>query len=875
MYWFRRMFRKQQTERQLDSELRFHLEQRAAELAEAGLEPEEARRRARIEFGGVEGIKEECRESRRVNVIETLLQDIRYGLRMMRRSPGFTTVAILTLALGVGANTAMYSVVKAVLLDPLPYKNPDELMIVRQGHGSSITYPNFLDWQRNNHSFKYFALFRSESFNLTGTATPEHINGWMVSADLFPIFDAKPFLGRLFRADEDRLGAPPVAILSEALWRQEFESDPNILGKNLTLSGHDYTIIGVLPASFRFLRGRTLYLPIGQWSEPNFRARHGGFGTTGIGRLNSGITTSQARADLNQIASQLAQSYPNDDSGLQVDMASLKTTAVGGIQRPLLILFGAVGFVLLIACANIANLLLARATARTREFAVRAALGGSRSRLIRQLLTETTLLGLAGGLLGLALAAWGTRALISAVPFSLPNQGVQPFDPGVWAFAILLSVFSGLLFGLAPALTSPQVDVQKVLRDGRGATHGRQRTQKILVSAEVAAAMVLLVGAALLLQTLRHIWEVKPGFNPENLLTFSIGLSAQNTQTAQRVRLALDKATSEVERLPGVDSAAVLFGNLPLTGDSDVAFYRTDQPRPATQNDMSGALWYATSPDYLNAMGTPLVEGRFFDSQDTSGSLSVAVIDEDMARSLFHGEYPIGKQLHLEFFDHAVTIVGVVGHVKHFGLDVAPSEGLPYQIYIPYTQIPDRLVPLLSHYVTGVVRTKTPPGSMMSAIQQRILAVDNQQVIYGAQTMDDLIRESLANRSFAMLLLSLFASIALGLASVGIYGVISYVVGQRTHEIGIRMAIGAQRRDVLKIVLAGGMRPVFVGVVAGLALVWPFAGLLSAMLFGVKPGDPATLAVVALLLTAVGLMACWIPARRAMRVEPTIALRYE
>ena len=875
MYWFRRLFRKQQTERQLDSELRFHLEQRATDLAASGMTAEEARRRARIEFGGLEGVKEECRESRRVHVIETLLQDVRYGLRMMRRSPGFSVVAVLTLAVGIGANTAMYSVVKAVLLDPLPCRNPDELMVLRQGRGSSVTYPNFLDFQKGNRTFEYLSLFRAESFNLTGTATPEHIYGWMVSAEIFPIFDVKPLLGRVFSTDEDRLGAASVAVLSDALWKQEFASDPNIIGKNLTLSGRDYTIIGVIPAFFGHFGERTLYLPIGQWSEPKFRARHGGFGTTGIGRLKPGTTPAQAQADLDHIAAQLAKTYPDDDSGLKASLVSLKTATVGNIRATLLILFGAVGFVLLIACANITNLLLARASVRTRELAVRTALGGSRGRLIRQLLTEATLLGLSGGLLGAVLAAWATRAMTAITPFALTSQNLKGLDPAVLAFTALLSILASLLFGLAPAMTGPQIDVLRALKDGRGSAQGRQRMQKILIAGEVAVAMVLLVGAGLLLQTLQNIWEVRPGFEAKNLLSFSISLSPESSRTPQRARLALDELNRDVAVLPGVESAAVLFGNLPFTGDSDVAFYRLDRQRPASQSDMAGAVWYATSPDYLKAMGTPLLKGRFFDSQDTSASPPVAVIDEQMARSLFQRENPLGKHLHLQFFDQDVEIVGIAGTIKHFGLDVAPGAALDYQIYIPYSQIPDRLVPLLSRYVTGVVRTKTPPSSLMPAIQQRVLAVDSQEVIYGARTMDDLIRRSLANRSFAMLLLSLFASLALGLASVGIYGVISYLVSRRTHEIGVRMAIGAQRSDVLKMVLGGGLRLVLIGLGAGLALVWPLSGLLSSMLFGVKPGDPATLAAVALLLMTVGLLACWVPARRAIRVDPTIALRYE
>jgi predicted permease len=698
----------------------------------------------------------------------------------------------------------------------------------------------------------------------------------MISADFFTILGMQPVAGRVFRAEEDRRDAAPVALLSEGLWKRKFAGDPTVLGQNILLSGRNYTIIGIMPTISKFFSRVDVYLPIGQWQQPSFYKRGGGFGTRAIGRLKYGISVLQARTDLTQVANNLASAYPKEDTGLKFSVLPMREYSLGGLQQTLLLLFGAVGFVLLIACANVANLLLARSNSRTREIALRIAMGAGRFRIVRQLLTETVLLAALGGALGLAFAAWGTRAMIGAGPTGILGTQTIDLDTRVLVFTLFISLLTGVLFGILPALKSSHLDLQKTLKEGgRGSTGGHRRAQAFLIVSEVALATVLLVGAGLMVRSLARVLSVAPGFDPHNVLTFSISLSPASVASAPKTRETYSQLLEGLRELPGVELAAVNFGNLPFTGDSDIAFWREDQPRPASETDMPDSQWYAVSPEYLSVMKIPLIRGRFVTPQDSESAPAVAVIDERMARKLFPNEDPLGKQLHLTFFDEVVQIVGIAGDVKQFGLTASADTEQQFQLYLSYQQIPDRLISLLANNVPVVMRTAMPPLQAIPAVRNVVKAVDGQQVIYGETSMDTILGNSLSFRRFTMLLMGVFAALALLLACIGIYGVISYLAGQRTHEIGIRMALGARPSDILRLVLVRGVLLQMCGVAAGAAIALPLVRLLSSMLFGVKPTDPLTFAGVALLLIVVGLLACFIPARRASRVDPLVALRYE
>ena len=812
--------------------------------------------------------------------MKNLRQDIQFALRVLRKSPGFTAIAILTLALGIGANTALFSVVNGVLLNPLPFQDPDQLVAVYSKtptfEQSSISFPNFLDWQKDNRSFSTLSAFRSDNFNLTGAGEPERLHGRMISAELFSTLGIQPLLGRAFRPEEDQPGAAPVAILGDALWKRRFASSSEIIGKSIALNGKSYSVVGIAQGIITGLSPTDVYIPIGQWNDMTFRDRRIGMGTNAIARLKSGTSFEQARADMDMVAKNLAAAYPESNKDSGVTLIPLKTDVVGNVRGVLLVLLGAVSFVLLIACANVANLLLARSTGRAREFAIRTALGASASRVIRQLLTESVLLGIAGGAIGLVLAKLGIRAILSALPDSLPRIEEVGIDSHVLLFTAGISILTGVVFGLAPALKLLRPDVSETLKEGaRGSSGKRHRTQRALVAVEMALALVLLVGAGLMIRSLAVLWSVNPGFDARNALAFSISLTSGQAATPDQLRSGYRETLRQLEAVHGVEAVSLVGGALPMEGDSEVPFWLEGQPKPANQQDMPFALFYLVNPSYLQAMSIPLQRGRFLSERDDEHSPVVAVIDASFARKFFPNQNPVGKHLNLGLLDVQPEIIGVVGHVEHWGLGAKASEYIQSQIYLSVWQVPDRFWPLLANGGQYVARTSTTSPSLVAEIRHAAERTDPTSAVYSVRPMQEIVARSIAKQSMAMLLLSVFSTLALVLSAVGIYGVISYLAGQRTHEIGIRMALGASTSDILRIVLGEGMRIALIGVGVGVAAALGLTRLLTQIIYGVSANDPLTFAGVAILLTGVALLACYIPARRAMRVDPIVVLRYE
>jgi predicted permease len=883
----RRWFSREIWEGDMTEELRDHIERQTLANIAAGMPFEEARRQAALKFGAVEGVKEDCREERRGFWLETFATDLRYGLRMLVKNPGFTAIAILTLALGIGANTALFSVVNGVLLNPLPYPHPEQLVTLHESKpnfaNGSISYPNFRDWQKDNHTFSAMAVTRAYAFSLTGMGDAEQVTARFISSDFFPLLGVQPVIGRDLAPDEDRIGGAPIALISAGFWKRKFGSSPDVLGKSLTLDGMNYTIVGVIPANFDLQLGsfRTadLYMPIGQWTNNLLTNRDAGLGIHGIGRLKPGVTIEQARADMDEVTQNLAATYPDADKGIGASLIAFKTDMVGDVRPTLLILLGAVGFVLLIACVNVANLSLARSTARAREFAIRAALGAGHARIVRQLLTESVLLALAGGGLGLLVAHWSTRAALGMLPATLPRAQEIGLDGHVLAFTAAISLLAGILFGLAPAIKTSQANLQDTLKEGgRGSSGSHHRAQGVFVVAEMAMALVLLIGAGLMIRSLTRLWNVNPGFDPHNVLSFGLTLPpSMLTASPDAIRVADHELEDKFESTPGIEAASLVWEAFPMSGDDELLFWLDGQPTPSSENDMNWALDYVVGPQYLKAMRIPLQRGRFFTPEDNEHSPLVAVVDDVLARKFFPNEDPVGRRIHIQGVDAKVEIVGVVGHVKQWGLDRDDKEALRAQMYVPCMQKPDEYIKLTATGMGMVVRSREGATAVFDSLRHTSNEMNSKQAIYAAQTMDEIISGSLAERRFSMILLGAFAALALLLSSVGIYGVVSYFIGRRTHEIGIRMALGAQRKDVLALVLGEGLKMALAGVAIGLIAALGLTRVLVkfSMLFGVSATDPLTFAGVALLLTLVALVACWIPARRAMRVDPLVALRYE
>jgi len=812
--------------------------------------------------------------------VRSFWQDVRFGLRVLSKSSSFAAIAILTLALGIGANTALFSVVNGVLLNPLPFPNPDQLVAVYSRTAnfkeSSSSYPNFLDWQKQNKSFAFLGAFRSESYNLTGIGEPERLNCHMISAEFLPALGISLPLGRNFRPEEDQPGAPPVTLLGDGLWKRKFAASRDILGKTLTLNGKSYTVVGVAPSRLPVFSPTDVFVPVGQWTDPTFRDRRISMGLNAIGRLKPGVTLDAARAEMDRIGTNLATAYPESNTGSRVTLVPLKTDVVGDVRGILLVLFGAVGFVLLIACANVANLLLARSTGRAREFAIRSALGASPARVIRQLLTESVILGIGGGLVGLLLAKWGTRAILAALPEALPRSEEIGIDAHVLLFTVGISLLTGTLFGLVPAIKTLRPDMHETLKEGgRGSSGARHRTQSVFVIVEMAMALVLLVGAGLMIRSLAALWAVNPGFDARHVLAYDVSFTSPAEVTADQLRAKYRESLRRFENVPGVESVSMMGGSLPMTGDSEVPFWIEGQPKPANQNEMPFALFYLVTQGYAQAMRIPLERGRFFNSRDDEHAPVAAVIDSSFARKYFPGQDPVGKRLNLGLLDMQPEIVGVVGHVEHWGLGSREHLDLQSQIYLLVWQLPDRFWPLLANGVGWVARTAGAPASIASGIREGEAKVDSSAVIYNTRPMEEIVANSVAKQRLAMILLSVFSTLALVLSAVGIYGVISYLTGQRTHEIGIRVALGASAPDVLRMIIGEGMRITLIGVGIGVAAALGLTRLIAKVIYGVSATDPLTFFGVAILLSGVALLACYIPARRAMRVDPIIALRYE
>jgi len=831
----------------------------------------------------------------RWNWLENLLQDARYGLRMLAKNPGFTAVVVLTLALGIGANTAIFSVVNGVLLSPLPFPNAKRVVSMFQDKPNfpkgSISYPNFLDWQHDNRTFESIAAYRWADGSISGVGEPEEVKAQRVSATFFPILGVKPILGRNFSAEEDRRGANPTVIISEGLWKRKFGADPNVIGKRLIVAGTGRTIVGVVPSSFRLkiqnFRSADVYEPIGEEADAKFHRRDSFWGMDAIGLLKPGVTLEQAREDMKRLNASLAAAYPDINANIKANIITLKDEIVGDIRPVLLVLFGAVGLVLLISCVNVANLLLARSTSRRRELAIRVALGAGRVRVARQLLTESVMLAVIGGALGLLLAEWGTAAAIAAAPRTVPRAEDIGLDARVLLFTLGVSVIAGVVFGLVPALKTSHTKIGKTLKDsGRAISGYRSRAQAVFVVGEMAMALVLLIGAGLMIRTMTRLWQADPGFDPHNVLGFSITPPPSLAgDSLDAIRAAYRQIHSTIHSMPGVEGVSLNWGAHPMEGDNEVNFWPEGQEQPTRQADLAYSLEYIVEPDYLQTMRIPLLRGRFITEVDNEHSQRVAVIDNSFAKKYFAGQNPIGKHIHILDFDRDatertwlhLTVVGIVGHVNQFGLADDASHPLQAQLYRPFMQASDLLTKEVAHGVGAYVRFRSSLNSeaFFQTIRKKLLASNGEMIVSGNESEEEVVARSISSHRFSALLLGVFAALALVLASVGVYGVLAYLVGQRTQEIGVRMALGAKRLDVLRLVLTDGARLTLVGVGIGVAVAFGLTRLMSGMLFGVKPTDPLTFASVALLLTAIALLACCLPARRAMSVDPMVALRHE
>ena len=879
MSWFKQLFMRRRLYGDLSEEIQEHLEEKMEELVASGMPRKEAAAAARRAFGNVSLTEESSREVWRWPTIEDLFMDVRYGLRTLRKSPGFAAVAVLTLALGIGANTAIFSVVYAVVLKPLPYAKSDQLFNVfevkpQEGiTGTGWSYANFAELREQNHVFSEMAGSQHHQLTLTGRGEPSVVNTSVVTPELFSLFGEKPLSGRIFFTEDGKPGAPPVVLLSENLWRGSFGADPNLVGSSIHLDKRSFTVIGIMPATFRFpivTESEQLWIPLVQ--DPVFgswMARRSGHWLQVTGRLKPGVSMTQAQAELDALSARFAKEFPGENGGWMIRMVPLQQMIVGNVKSALLVLLGAVGLVLLIACANIANLLLARATSRAREIAVRAALGARRTRIIRQLLSETAVLGLLGGVAGIVLAWWGVQGLSSLLPPSLPRVSAIRVDYFVFGFALLLSAIASCGFGLAPAFFMANSNLQASLREGGGRSGesgtGR-RVRNFLAAGEIALAMVLLVAAGLLLRSFAKLMSVSPGFDVQHIVKADISLPRFQYSTPQQWIAFSDELLARIQAEPGLQDSAVVVPRPLADRYVNLGFDIVGNP-PSSAGASRAANYVAASPDYFRVMGIPLVAGRFFNRRDILSAPRVSIISKAMARIYFPNQDPIGKRLSFGFPPDGGAvreIVGIVGDVR----DVAVGQDPGPMMYVPYAQAP-------FWGANVVVKSNLSLSSVAAAIRQEVRKMDKDLPVTDVAKMPDIVDASVAEPRFRTFLLALFAAMALVLAATGIFGVISYSVSCRTREIGIRVALGASRGTILRMVLRETLVLTLTGLALGIPCALATSRLVGHMLFGVSANDPATFVAVAFALVAVAALAGYVPVRRAMRVDPIAALRYE
>ncbi|MGA8027858.1 MAG: ABC transporter permease [Bryobacteraceae bacterium] len=877
MSWWKRLSQRRKMEEQLEKELSFHVERHTSDLIARGGDPGEARRQARLVLGGPEQVKEKCRDARGTRWLEDVWQDFRYALRTLRQKPGFAVVALSTLALGAGATTVMFTVVNGVLLKPLAYPQPERLVTLHeqtQKYGAwSLAYLNFLDCKRESRSFVSMEAWRNGSGTVSEPGDAEYVLGRQISSGLFSTLGVDLVRGRPFLPEEDRSGAAPVAIIGDHLWQRRFSGNPGAIGARLVFDAKVYTVVGIAPPNFRLSGDADVFTPLGQDTEPTMqdRAMHPDIHV--VARLRPGVTPAQAQAELSLIGHRLAEQYPKSNAGHDIAAQPLQQELVGDVRSTLWLLLGAVSLVLLIACVNIASLMLARAVSRERELAMRVALGAGRGRLLRQCLTESAVLALFGGLLGIVLAKLGTRPFLEFWPGSLPRAEEVHIDWRVLLFALCASLLCGLLFGVAPALRAPARDLEQALRAGaRTVSGGSRRLHSGFVISEIALAVVLLVAAGMLGRTLLRLSSVATGMDVHNVLVTRVALSSEAVADPARIRVAWQDIQERVSRVPGVQSAAVA-DTVPMSGDNDEIGYWTAPAMPPA-NEMPLALMNLATPEYLKVLGMPLLRGRFFNDHDRIGNQPVVVIDEALAQRAFGDRDAVGNRLSLQFLG-SVRVVGVVGHVRFWGFDVDEGAKVREQLYLPLAQLPEPFLRLTAAGMSLIVRTQIPPLTALEAIRAKARGGARDQVLYDVRTMEQIVSATLARQRFLLLLFGIFSGLALLLASIGIYGVLAYLTSRRVPEIGVRMALGASSGNVMRLVLRQSIGMIFLGIGVGLGAAWGAGRLLERSVAGMRGDEPLTFAIMTSVLAIAAFFASFIPARRASRVDPVTALRQE
>jgi predicted permease len=879
MTWWQRLRKSKKLEEQLEKELRFHLHEHQADLIARGQTPEQARRQARLALGGPEQVKEGCRDARGTRWLEDLLRDFRFAVRNLQKQPAFTVAALLTLALGIGATTVMFTVINGVLLKPLAYPEPDRLVSLhgqtqKYGDQWGFSYPDYLDCKRESRSLGPMAAWTYGGGTITGAKDSEYVNGRKISSEFFDMLSIPLEKGRAFLPEEDRPGGTPVVLISYSLWQRRFGGDPLVIGAPLVYDGTSYTIVGITPAGFRLDGEADVFTPLGQTTEPRMRNRKAHFMHVWA-RLRSEATLEQAQAEVSLMAQNLARQYPSDDGGRDLLAHPLRRELVGDVGPTLWLLLGAVCLLLLIACVNVASLLLAQAVSRERELAMRVALGASRGRLVRQCLTESAVLGVSGGALGILLAAIGVRPFVALWPGTLPRAQEVHLDWRVLLFTLAASLVSGMLFGLAPALRAPARELEQTLRAGaRTLTGGSRRLHAAFVVSEITLAVVLLVAAGMLGRTLLRLSSLDPGIRVDHVLAARLALAPTSLAKSAALRSIWDEVVERARRVPGVQSVA-LTDIVPMREGENALDYSTtaDLPPPG---QMPFALASSVTPDYPKVMGIPLRQGRFFNEQDRLGHQQVVVIDDVFAQHAFGASDPVGKRLWIPAFgSDPILVIGVVGHVRHWGLGGDDQSLVRDQLYYPFAQVPERLLPTFSTFMSITVRTNLPPLNVVGPLQQELRGVAGDQVLYEVRTMDQLVSASLSRQRFLLVLFGIFAALALLLASVGLYGVLAYLTTQRVPEIGLRMAFGAGTRDVQWLVLRQSLVMILVGVLAGSVGAVAAGRVMQRLISGMRPSDPLSFAIMIPVLVVAGLFASFLPARRASRVDPMRALRQE